>query len=185
MGYYRGDYYRGDYYRGDPFLGALLGKVASKVAPKIGRWIGQRISGSGGKIAARAKAVGLDPEMLMIGGATAAAGALGHHLAQRAQNSTVLGPMPTMGPMEQGGAMAQGGGNVAIFVSRDGRRIRKRWSVSQQRWIAIRKLNPLNPRALKRGLKRAQGFDKFARKTMNALYRTVPGKVKQRRFKKA
>jgi len=56
--------------------------------------------------------------------------------------------------------------------------------VADTRGIAIRKLNPLNPRALKRGLRRAYGFDKFARKTMNALYRTVPGKVKQRKFKR-
>lgn len=39
-----------------------------------------------------------------------------------------------------------------------------------------RKMNPLNPRALKRALRRAEGFEKFAKKTVNALYKTVDGR---------
>lgn len=43
-----------------------------------------------------------------------------------------------------------------------------------------RRMNPLNPRALKRALRRAEGFEKFARKTMSALYK--PGS--SRKYKK-
>jgi len=45
-----------------------------------------------------------------------------------------------------------------------------------------RRMNPLNPRALKRALRRAEGFEKFARKTVNAL-RAGPKKFKTTRRK--
>jgi len=41
-----------------------------------------------------------------------------------------------------------------------------------------RRMNPLNPRALKRALRRAEGFEKFARRTVNAL-RSGPKKFKK------
>lgn len=46
-----------------------------------------------------------------------------------------------------------------------------------------RKMNPLNPRALRRALRRAEGFEKFAKRTVNALYRNVDGR-RTRSFKK-
>jgi len=46
-----------------------------------------------------------------------------------------------------------------------------------------RKMNPLNPRALRRALRRAEGFEKFAKKTVNALYKTVDGR-RVRTYKK-
>lgn len=48
-----------------------------------------------------------------------------------------------------------------------------------------RRMNPLNPKALRRALRRAEGFEKFARRTVNALYKTSPGGGKKKRFKKA
>lgn len=169
MGYYRGDYYRGDYYRGDPFLGALIGGAVKKIAPKVGRWVKGRVLGSTKKVVTAIAQRTTIPEVVRDVGV----GALGYKLGQES--------MPGLGPLDMGEQLPapQGGGNVAVFISRDGRRIRKRWSVSQQRWIAIRKLNPLNPRALKRGLRRAEGFAKFAKRTMNGLYK--PGSV--RKFK--
>jgi len=46
-----------------------------------------------------------------------------------------------------------------------------------------RRMNPLNPRALKRALRRSEGFEKFAARTVNALYRVIDGR-KVRTFKK-
>ena len=46
-----------------------------------------------------------------------------------------------------------------------------------------RRMNPLNPRALRRALRRAEGFEKFAKRTVNALYKTVDGR-RVRSFKK-
>jgi len=43
-----------------------------------------------------------------------------------------------------------------------------------------RRMNPLNPKALKRGIRRLEGFEKFARSTMSALYK--PGST--RKYKK-
>jgi hypothetical protein len=40
-----------------------------------------------------------------------------------------------------------------------------------------RRMNPLNPKALRRALRRAEGFEKFAKKTMSAL--TKPGSVRK------
>ncbi len=46
-----------------------------------------------------------------------------------------------------------------------------------------RRMNPLNPRALRRALRRAEGFEKFAARTVNSLYRVIDGR-KVRTFKK-
>jgi len=46
-----------------------------------------------------------------------------------------------------------------------------------------RRMNPLNPKALKRALRRSEGFEKFAARTVNALYRVIDGR-KVRTFKK-
>ena len=47
-----------------------------------------------------------------------------------------------------------------------------------------RRMNPLNPRALKRALRRAEGFEKFAKRTVNAMYRVIDGR-KVRTYKKS
>lgn len=46
-----------------------------------------------------------------------------------------------------------------------------------------RRMNPLNPKALRRALRRAEGFEKFAKRTVNALYKTVDGR-RVRTYKK-
>lgn len=158
MGYYmRGDYYRGDYYRGDPFLGALVGTVArkvglGKVASKAARWVGQRISGRSLKRAAG-----------IVGAATVGVPVL--------RSSGWPQPATDDMPIELGplgidpGAILPGGRK---FLTLGGGK-------------TYRRMNPLNPRALKRALRRAEGFEKFARSTMTALYKPGGG----RKFKKA
>lgn len=46
-----------------------------------------------------------------------------------------------------------------------------------------RRINPLNPKALRRALRRAEGFEKFSQRTVNAMYRVIDGK-KVRTFKR-
>jgi len=46
-----------------------------------------------------------------------------------------------------------------------------------------RRINPLNPKALRRALRRAEGFEKFSKRTVNALYKTIDGR-RVRTFKK-
>lgn len=174
--YYRGDYTRGGYYRGDPFLGALIGGVArsvglGKVAAKAGRWLAGRITGSSVKRATQ-----------VIGGTVA--GAVATTVANR-----VLAPSPTITmeniePLDMGGGEVMGGGGgTQVVMTASGRRMRVRWSSSKGKWVAVRTMNPLNPKALKRSLRRAEGFEKFARRTMNALFKTSGG-TKVRKFKR-
>lgn len=184
MPYYRGDYVGGpsNYYRGDPFLGALVGGIArsvglGKVAAKAARWVGQRITGSGLKRAAQ------------VAGGTVAAAA-----GTAIVNRTIAGPsIPTMEPVELevmpgggggGGMVGGGGGGTQWVVTPSGRRMRVRWSQTKGKWVAVRSMNPLNPKALNRALRRATGFEKFAKRTVNALYRTSTGATKSRKFKR-
>jgi len=177
--YYRGDYVPSGYYRGDPFLGAAVGFVARKIglgalASKAGRWAAERITGSGLKTATKAVAG--------VAG-TAAIGAVVNRVTTPSPISMGEIEMPGMGVGPSMGGMGGGGGGTQIIVTASGRRMRVRWSQTKQKWVAVRSMNPLNPKALNRSLRRASGFEKFAKKTMNALYKTSGG-TRTRKFKK-
>lgn len=158
MGYYqRGDYYRGDYYRGDPFLGGLIGSAARAVGL--------------GKVAAKAGrwlVSKITPGTVKATAGVAATAAV-PVIASRVMTRTAPpGEMPiNIGPLgiDPGSALP---GGQPLFT----------WGKKK-----YRRMNPLNPRALKRALRRAEGFEKFARRTVNALYKTGDG-GKRRRFKK-
>jgi len=168
VSYYRGDYYRGDsgnYYKGDPFLGGLIAagarRVLAPLARKAGRWIGrQTVGGLIGKTA----------------GAAATAGTV------VAVGREVMSPGPGR-PIEIDlGSMAPGG---EPFISRGqcppGYHLNKADGPKGPKGsycVRNRRMNPLNPRALKRGLRRAEDFEKFARRTVNAL-RSGPKKFKK------
>lgn len=179
MPYYgaRGDYVggRSNYYRGDPFLGALVGAVARKVgvgalAAKAGRWVAGRITGAGLRRGAQVVA------------ATAGTAVVG------AAVNRAIGPSPTeleeIGELEAPAGGGGGGGGTTWVVTASGRRMRVRWSQTKGKWVAVRSMNPLNPKALNRALRRAGGFEKFAKKTVNALYRSSTGATKTRKFKR-
>lgn len=183
MPYYRGDYVGSgsNYYRGDPFLGALVGGIArsvglGKVAAKVGRWAVQRISGGSLKKVAGA-----------IGGTVA--GVAGTAIVNR-----IVNPPPVLSAVDElqalpGGAgpmmeAPMGSGGTQWVTTPSGRRMRVRWSAQKGKWVAVRSMNPLNPKALNRALRRATGFEKFAKRTVTALYRSASGTTKQRKFKR-
>ncbi len=154
MGYYqRGDYYRGDYYRGDPFLGGLIGSAARAVG--LGKVAAKAGKWILGKITPGAvkTAAGI--------GATTAAGVAISRIPQGTGMPVQIGPLG----IDPGSALPGG----SPFVT---------WGRKK-----YRRMNPLNPRALKRALRRAEGFEKFAKRTVNALYKTSDGR-KTKRFKK-
>lgn len=172
--YYRGDYYRGDanYYRGDPFIGGLIGAAAraigvGKIASKVGRWAVQRVTGSGLKRVAGA------------GAAVAGTAVVGAAVNKAVNPATEV-------------ELNFDDSEVTI----DGRRGRRRkypvWRVHKghgpnagQAYLYYGpKMNALNPRALKRSLRRAERFETFAKRTMNALFKTSGGR-KVRKFKKS
>lgn len=161
MGYYA----RGDYYRGDPFIGALIGGAAKslglgKVVSKAARWVGSRISPSSVK---KATAV--------LGTTAVAAPVLtmgGGMLPARTTN--VPAPI-NIGPLGINPSAALPGGEPLFS-----------WGTKKRR-----RMNPLNPKALKRAVRRAEGFEKFAKATVNALYKTSSCGCSKRtkRFKKS
>lgn len=158
MGYYRGDgtnYYRGDYYRGDPFLGAIAGSIIGKAAGKVGRFVASRVGGSAGRAVA---AVARDAAPAVVGGA------VGYAAGQRLPALPGIGGLPML-PAGPGGKQ-------------------KKMPRYRKDGTLIRTMNPLNPRALKRALRRAEGFERFAKRTVNAMYRVIDGK-RVRTYKKS
>ncbi len=160
MGYYRGDggnFYRGDYYKGDPFIGALVGGVIGKAAGRLGAFVGKQLRSRAGQAVT---------SVVREAAPSTVAGAAGYALGQRQGPSLpALGPLPTLGA----GPMRGSTGGKEKRYTKDGK--------------LIRKLNPLNPRALRRALSRAEGFERFAKRTVNAMYRVIDGR-KVRTFKK-
>lgn len=159
MPYYglsRGDYYRGDYYRGDIWskIGGAVKKVAKAVVPVLGAAVG-------GPVGA-------------IAGALAGSGGGGSRTRPTAR--TIVSQYNPPGIQLPGGITIHPGdvlpgGNP--FVERTKNLLPKRY----------RRMNPLNPKALNRAIRRAQGFEKFAKRTVNALYKTVDGR-RVKTFKK-
>lgn len=172
MSYYRGDYYRGDsgnYYKGDPFLGGLIAaagrRVVAPLVRRAGQWIGRQTVGG-----------------LIVKGTGAAATA--------GTAISVARDIARPGPMREidinVGNILPGG---EPFISRGqcppGYHLNKADGPKGPKGsycVRNRKMNPLNPRALKRGLRRAEDFEKFARRTVNAL-RSGPKKFKNIRAK--
>jgi hypothetical protein len=158
VGYYRGDganYYRGDYYRGDPFLGAIIGGAARLIGGKtVGRAVSKAAGWVGRQVGGRA--------------GTAAAGAIAGGVLGGGGFTGGQGTMPiNLGPLGiDPGAVLPGGRPFTTWGTKKRRRI-----------------NPLNPKALRRALRRAEGFEKFSKRTVNAMYRVIDGR-KVRTFKK-
>lgn len=134
-------YYRGDYYRGDPFLGAIA-KLAAPLAGKALGWVGKQVLGSPKKAAAiTAVATTAIPVLKAAGGMP---------------QTNYAQPAPIqIGKIGINPLAALPGGEPLITYG-----MKKR-----------RRMNVLNPRALRRALRRAEGFEKIAQRTVNALHR--------------
>ncbi len=161
MAYYRGDYYRGDYYRGDPFLGAVVGRAGAAAGKLIARFVATRMGRT-----ALATGAAAETARRYIASQRTGTGGTG----TGAETTMPGGAVPDLGPLQQPG--------TGVVVKQ------RRVLTPQERMdLGIkgigkvrRRINPLNPRALKRALRRAEGFEAFAKKTVNALYKTVDGR---------
>lgn len=87
------------------------------------------------------------------------------------------------GPIIRDAAPAVAGGAVGMAIPRLGPMVERMGPISFGSKKQYRRMNPLNPKALRRALRRAEGFEKFAQKTVNALYRNIDGR-RTRTFKK-
>jgi hypothetical protein len=144
MGYYgqfRGDYYRGDYYQGDPFWG-FLGKIAKGVGGLLG-------VGGGTSTSAITKAVqtGMRSGALEKVGPilTRAKGIITKHKG-------LIGGVAALGAA---GALGRASGRMGMGGGGGGRR---------------RRMNVCNPRALRRSIRRTQGFAKLAMRTIHLVH---------------
>lgn len=147
-------YYRGDYYRGDYYRGdPFLGAIAGRVLGAAGAAVGRAIRAAGRRVSPRT--------MERIQDIGTGAG-LGAGLAGRRERME-LSPIGT--------TAAPG---VAV-VPRD--------KLKDLPKGPRRRLNPLNPKALRRALRRAEGFEKFAARTVNGLYKVIDGR-RVRTYKK-
>jgi hypothetical protein len=151
MSYYQGDY-RGDWYggaQGDPFLGSLFGLAARGIKGIIGK-----IRGPGaGAIVKSFPGVGaIERVGSKVGGIIRAhpvlsgAGAAGVIAAVGAGAERMIAG-PGMG--------ARGPKGFHACKSKHG--------CKSGAWVRNRRMNPCNPRALRRAIRRAHSFEKLAR----------------------
>src|SRR6267142_4826366 len=138
MPYYMGDYYQGDYYRGDPGFFSFIGKAIKGVTGLAGSVLGL----GGGKSAVTA---------------AAAPGAL----VKVSGGLRKIGPivLPAIRKIGKGGAIAGVAGAAAGALG-----TRALMAGGAQR--RHRRMNVTNVRALRRSIRRAQGFAKLAKRVL-------------------
>lgn len=151
MAYYRGDYYRGhgrgDYYRGhgrgDPFWGAL--------------WTGIKTVG-GALLGIRPAAPAVTPP-LVAPGPSPAQTALASMASGLQAGMMIRRPtMPTQMPMIRSGVETV---NRMLVERPDGSVV----AVGRRR----RRMNPANPQALRRSIRRVVGFGRLAMRSKKAI----------------
>jgi hypothetical protein len=157
--YYRGDYYRGDYYRGDPF-------IHKKII---------------GGIKTVAKAVS---NVLVPAPIRKVAELVGGHISsdvQRGFAPPMLPPPTGMGPPLP---YPYGGGGPPLDyrycftasgkpgrLNKSGYYTKFGYVPPRSKCVPNRRMNVANPRALRRALRRAQGFSKLARRFITVAQR--------------
>ena len=151
MGYYRtGDYYRGDYYRrgrGDPGLFSWLGGALKSVA---------------GAVAGALVPAPISSILRTVTGGTTGAGA--PRVPQ--QGSGVRVQLPTIGP----GGASMGGIQIGRFTAQPAvPAVGAPMMESKRR----RRMNPANPRALRRAIRREHAFVNLARHVLKGTGITI------------
>jgi hypothetical protein len=188
--YGRGDYYRGDYYRGDPgFLGDLW-KGAKKLVGGVVR--GAVATVTGGPLAGiRAATTSLIPSFAPRPAPTVGMPGIG-------AVQPAFGPGDFDGlPQQPVGTMLPGGflPGCQLKGTRPNKSGYYKQVVKGNPFSAVyipkgsvcvksRRLNVANPRALRKAIRRAQGFSKLARRVMTFVSAKAPkgrGKFKRAR----
>jgi len=158
VGYYMaGDYYRGgrgDYYRGDPGLFSTIGSIFKGVAKVAGGFItggpGGALKAGVGLVASR-PGVGLQLPAPSSGGGLTLPGGIGVHPTR-----ILPGGKPFI--TQQGGA------------TRPGYHLDKK---TRSYEVRNRSMNPANPRALRRAVRREQGFVALAKRVLRGTGITI------------
>lgn len=152
MGYYRGD--GNNYYRGDYYRGdPFLAALAGGVIGKVAGRVGGAIGRGISRITGSRIGRGAVEQLPGVGVGIA---------AEQVRNRLTTS-IPQLGPIVGGPSAGGGQMEMPLFGKKK-----------------YRKMNVTNPKALKRALRRAEGFEKLARRTVNAL-RTGPKKFKSQK----
>lgn len=184
MGYYQaGDYYRGDYYRGDPGLLGDIWKGVKKIGTSVVRGAIGTITG--GPIAGIKSAIG------SFVAPPAPSFSMGPPLPDLQQQYGVINVQTGVQP-----SMSLTPSGALVPCQMKGYRVNKSGYYRHPRGnpaaavyvppksvcVKTRRLNVANPRALRRAIRRAQGFAKLARRVMTFVSAKAPkGRAK---FKK-
>jgi len=172
MGYYKkhaGDYYRGDYYRGD-LWDDIVGGLESAGSQFVGGALGGGIAKLGETLfGARPAGRALPPAM------TATAPGVSSTALSPDVASTIklpLFPARGMAAATTVPTMARIRGRVAGENTHTAFRHVDAWEVRNRRVM-----NPLNPHALRRAIRRGRAFQKFAMKQLRleGVHRKVKG----------
>ena len=163
MGYY-GDFYRrpyGDYYRGDPGFLSFLGKGLSAVGGFI-PGVGGLVSAAGGALAK----LGSKPALPVAAGMASAATDIVKSGALKAGSAMKAHPVLTAAGAAGLGGIASGVAGVAT-----GKLLGKRAALAGMAGgRRRRRMRVTNPRALRRAIRRTQGFAKLAMRTIHLVH---------------
>jgi hypothetical protein len=172
MGYYQGDYYAGA--RGDPGLRSFFGKVLGTFGGAV-PIVGPALSKIGGLISggARPAAAGL----------AATGGIVGAGRAIMARGKMAIIKHPVLSAAGAAGAVGAMVGAGAESMMMGGGACPKGYHISKSRHsksfgacVRNRKMNPCNPRALRRAVRRATRFTRLAMKTIHLVHPKKKGR---------
>ena len=158
MGYYMGDYYAGS--RGDPGIGSFLSGLVGMIPG--GGVISKAVRGVSGLVGAATKGRGI---VKAVGGAI-----MKHPVLSAAGAAGVVGA----------GAV----GAHSLLAGHHGK-CRKTHINKHGKEVCNRRMNPCNPRALRRAIRRTHGFAKLAMRTIHLVHPKKKGRFGGFRKKKA
>jgi len=164
----------GDYktygYAGDPGFLSSLWKGVKKVASFIPGPIGMVATALGGAAAIQSSMKPSPGILPMAGGASMPGGSFpgaGSTAFARARGQTPMSNVARLNAAPYGTPMPGGACPTGYHLAKDG----------SGRMVRNRRMNIANPRALRRAMRRVQGFEKLAKRTITFTRRT---KIKKR-----
>jgi len=202
--YGRGDYYRGDYYRGDP---GLLGNIFGGIKGAIGGFIKGgplgAITGAVGGFKTQGTALAPLPQLqfprpgvgIQAQGPFSTGIAIGAFGGGGVGGGGVVGPptdasqFPPVGTMTSQGFLPMCGikgtrPNKSAYYKRIPGTLQGQLIPKGAVCVKTRRMNIANGRALRRAVRRAQGFAKMARRVMTFVDARAPrGRAKFKRKK--
>jgi hypothetical protein len=193
--YGRGDYYRGDYYRGDPGLFSFVGKAIRTVGNIVPGPVGAVAKAVGSAIAGPTQKSLAVPTMqppalqipdigIRVGGPSGFQ--IGAFNPPPSVPGGIQGPVGTMTPQGfiQGCQLRGTRPNKSGYYKQvvKGNPANVVYIPKGSVCVKPRRLNIANPRALRRAVRRAQGFAKMARRVLTFVSAKAPkGRAKFKR----